>query len=265
MKALRLATLTGGIFILSLGLGFAFQMPQATAAWPWPDGRLSYLFIGSILAAVSAAMLWIGWTGTWGALPAGALNVLVISLLAGGYFIHLLINGRTELLAFVAISLLAALASAGAFFWSRRFPLTDERPTPRLVLFSFWLFTAALILTGGALLLRLPVFPWAVNPDSSFIFGSIFVGDAFYFIYGLWKPRWQNALGQLLSFLAYDLVLIIPFINLFQTVKPDLLLNLTVYVAVLIYSGWVAIYFLFIHQPTRIWGKKSVTANPLRI
>ncbi len=254
MKLLRMTILAGGFFILAWGLGFAFQLPLATATWPWPDGRLSYLFIGSILAAVSAAMLWVGWTGAWGALPAGSLNVLVISLLAGGYFTYLLINGRAELLTFVVVSLLVVLASAGAFFWSRRFSLPDERPTPKLVIVSFWIFTAALVLTGGALLLRLPVFPWTVNPDSSVIFGSIFLGDAFYFIYGLWKPRWQNALGQLLSFLAYDLVLIFPFIQLFGTVKPELLLNLTVYVAVLLYSGAVAIYFLFMHRPTRIFG-----------
>jgi len=254
MNVLRYTVLIGGTLILALGLGFAFQLPPATATWPWPDGRLSYLFLGSILAAVSAAMLWVGWTGSWGALPAGSLNVLVISLLAGGYFAYLLADGRAELLTFVVVSLLAALASAGAFLWSRRLPLPDERPTPKLVIISFWIFTTALVLTGGALLLRLPVFPWAVNPDSSIIFGSIFLGDAFYFIYGLWKPRWSNAIGQLLSFLAYDLVLIVPFFQLFGTVKPELLPNLAVYVAVLLYSGAVAIYFLFAHRPTRIFG-----------
>jgi len=254
MNVLRYTVLIGGTLILALGLGFAFQLPPATATWPWPDGRLSYLFLGSILAAVSAAMLWVDWTGSWGALPAGSLNVLVISLLAGGYFAYLLADGRAELLTFVVVSLLAALASAGAFLWSRRLPLPDERPTPKLVIISFWIFTTALVLTGGALLLRLPVFPWAVNPDSSIIFGSIFLGDAFYFIYGLWKPRWSNAIGQLLSFLAYDLVLIVPFFQLFGTVKPELLPNLAVYVAVLLYSGAVAIYFLFAHRPTRIFG-----------
>ena len=254
MKLLRMTILAGGFFILALALGFAFQLPLATATWPWPDGRLSYLFIGSILAAVSAAMLWVGWTCGWGALPAGALNVLVISLLAGIYFTYLFANGRSELLPYSVVSALAVFPSAAAFLGGRKFPLRDERPTPKLVRSSLWIFAAALVLTGGALVLRLPVFPWAVNPDSSVIFGSIFLGDAFYFLYGLWKPRWHNALGQLLSFLAYDLVLIFPFISLFRTVKPELLLNLTVYVAVLVYSGAVAIYFLFIHRPTRIFG-----------
>lgn len=250
MNILRYATLAGGFVILALGLGFAFQLPLATATWPWPDGRLSYLFVGAILAAVSVAMLWVGWSGKWGALPAGALNVLVIALLAGGYFVSLFANGRAELLPFIIISALAVIASTAAFLWSRRIPLRDERPTPRLVRISFGIFASALILTGGALVLRLPVFPWAVNPDSSVVFGSIFLGDAFYFIYGLWKPRWHNALGQLLSFLAYDLVLIFPFLQLFGTIKPEFLLNLTVYAAVLVYSGALAVYYLLINKET---------------
>jgi hypothetical protein len=254
MKALRFITVFSGVFVLALGLGFAFQLPIATAAWPWPDGRLSYLFIGSILAAVSAAMIWVGWTGEWGALPAGALNVFVIAVLGSGYFTYLFAGGRAELLPFAIAGFLSIFASAAAFLWSRNIPLHDQRPTPMLVRISFGIFLAALVLTGGALLLRIPVFPWAVNPDSSVIFGSIFLGDAFYFLHGLLKPRWHNARGQLLSFLAYDLVLIVPFIKLFGTVKPELMLNLTVYVAVLVYSGVVTVYFLFIDKKTRILG-----------
>lgn len=84
------------------------------------------------------------------------------------------------------------------------------------------------------------------------IFGCIFLGDAFYFLYGLLKPRWHNALGQLLSFLAYDLVLIGPFVLLFRTVKPEHMPSLIVYTVVLVYSGGISIYFLFISKQTRI-------------
>jgi hypothetical protein len=98
----------------------------------------------------------------------------------------------------------------------------------------------------------MPVFPWALNPDSSVIFGCIFIGDAFYFLYGLLYPRWHNAAGQLLSFLAYDLVLIGPFLMLFKTVKPEFMFSLIVYVAVLVYSGGLAVYFLFVNPKTRL-------------
>jgi hypothetical protein len=73
MKMIRTLTLIGGLVILALAFGFIFRIPLMLNIWPWEDGRYSYLFIGSILAAVSAAALWIGWTGELGAFPRGHL------------------------------------------------------------------------------------------------------------------------------------------------------------------------------------------------
>ena len=51
----------------------------------------------------------------------------------------------------------------------------------------------------------------------------IFLGSAIYFAYGLQRPVWGNAKGQLLGFLAYDLVLIVPFVRLsFASSLPQL-------------------------------------------
>jgi hypothetical protein len=86
MKFIRTLALIGGLVVLVFALGFIFQHPIATGLWPWPDGRLSYLFIGSILTAVSVAALWVGWTGEFGALPDGSLNILVIAVAASIYF-----------------------------------------------------------------------------------------------------------------------------------------------------------------------------------
>jgi hypothetical protein len=251
MKLIRTLTVIGGLFFLVLAFGFIFRVPLALSIWPWEDGRYSYLFIGSILAAVSAAALWIGWTGELGILPAGSLNVFVIASTTSIYFFNLVSQGRSDMLVFGLASVLMMLTSGAAFFWSRRLPLTDSRPTPALVRISFGIFIVSLFLAGGALVLRLPVFPWDLNPDSSIVFGCIFLGDAFYFLYGLFRPRWGNAIGQLLSFLAYDLVLIVPFVLLFDTVKPERMLNLIVYTAVLIYSGGLAVYYLLIDPQTR--------------
>ena len=251
MKLIRTLILIGGLFILALAFGFIFRIPLALSIWPWEDGRYSYLFIGSILAAVSAAALWIGWTGELGALPAGSLNVFVIALTTSVYFFKLVSQGRSELFGVGIASVLMTLTSGAAFLWSRRLPLTDPRPTPALVKVSFGIFIASLFLAGGALVLHLPVFPWDLNPDSSVVFGCIFLGDAFYFLYGLFRPRWGNAIGQLLSFLAYDLVLIVPFVLLFDTIKPERMLNLVVYTAVLVYSGGLAVYYLLIDPQTR--------------
>jgi len=252
MKLIQNFTLLGGAVILALALGFIFQLPIVTSLWPWQDGRLSYLFTGSILAAVSVAALWIGWTGELGAFPAGSLNILIIAVTTAIYFFQLAFReGRTNLILFGVISVVAANASFASFLWSRRIPLNDPRPTPMLVRISFGIFIAALILASGGLILHIPIFPWTLNPDSSVVFGCIFLGDAFYFLHALLRPHWHNALGQLLSFLAYDIILIVPFVSLFKTIKPEYRLSLIIYVAILIYSGVLAVYYLFIHPQTR--------------
>lgn len=252
MKLLRGLTVVGGLVILIFAFGYIFQLPFAVTTWPWEDGRYSFLFVGSILAAISAAALWVGWTGEFGALPAGALNIFVIAITTSIYFFKLVSQGRSDLTLYGLLSALSAVVSLIAIFWSLRIPLKDSRPMPKLVRTSFWIFIASLLLAGGALILQVPIFPWALNPDTSVIFGCIFLGDAFYFLYGMFRPQWHNALGQLLSFLAYDLVLIIPFIGLLNTVKPERYVNLVVYLAVLLYSAGLAIYYLFINTQTRL-------------
>jgi hypothetical protein len=252
MKLVRYVILFSGLVFLVLALGYIFRLPFAIHLWPWPDGRYSYLFIGSILAAVSAAALWIGWTGELGALPAGSLNVFVIALGCAIYFFQLQ-AARLELVSFAWLSVLFALLSGIAFLWSRTIPLHPSLPTPTFVRVSFGIFVASLLFAGTALLLKQPIFPWKLNPDSSVIFGCIFIGDAFYFLHALAKPQWNNAAGQLLSFLAYDLVLIGPFFELFKTVEPQFRVNLVIYVIVLLFSAVVAVYYLFINIQTRHW------------
>lgn len=254
MKLTRYLVLLFGLVVLVFGVGFIFQIPFALRFWPWPDGPLSYLFIGSILAAVSAAALWIGWTGDLGALPAGSLNVFGIAVTCAVYFFNLILrDGRSDLLPFALWMVLMAIISCAAFVWSRRLEMHDARPTPMFIRVSFGIFLVSLIFAGTALVLRAPIFPWILNPDSSVVFGCIFLGDALYFLYALLQPRLSNAIGQLLSFLAYDLVLIGPFLQLFKTIEPELRVNLIVYVAVLLFSGAVAFYYLFINRGSRSW------------
>ena len=251
MKHIRILTLFGGLLILALAFGFIFRMPLALSVWPWEDGRYSYLFVGSILAAVSAAMLWVGGSGELGVLPAGSLNIFVIALGTTAYFFSQALQGRSELFVFAGVAALMAFVSGGTFLWMHRLFIPSPRLTPMPVRVSFGLFVITLILAGSALILRQPVFPWDLNPDSSFVFGCIFLGDAFYFLYGLLRPSWNNGFGQLLSFLAYDLVLIVPFVQLLDTVQPGHMLSLIVYIGVLVYSGGLAIYYLLVNPQTR--------------
>ena len=261
-KSLRIIALAVGILLFVLTIGFVFQLPWAISFWPWPDSRLSYLFVGSIFAAITVAVVWIGWIGEWGALPAGALNVFVIAVSTAIYFLQLYFQGHHPMFLFYGlIGILIAIVSGAAFLWSRRISLFEKTPTPLFVRLSFGIFMIVLILAGGALIFRLPIFPWPLNPDSSVIFGSIFIGDAFYFFYGLLYPRWHNARGQLLSFLAYDLVLIFPFLSFFASVHPDHRLSLIIYVAVLLYSGILATYYLFFAKKIKTAGSATEIAS----
>jgi hypothetical protein len=88
----------------------------------------------------------------------------------------------------------------------------------------------------------------------------MFVGAAIYFAYGLLRPSWVNAAGQLAGFLAYDVVLIVPFLMRLPTVAPELRFSLITYVVVVSYSGLLAIYYLFLHQGTHLGA--TFAGNP---
>jgi hypothetical protein len=83
------------------------------------------------------------------------------------------------------------------------------------------------------------------------IFGFIYLGAAVFFIYGFLQPYWSNAAPQLIGFLAYDLVLIGPFVDRFDEVSGRQLLSLSIYTAVLVLSGALAFHYLFLSDRTR--------------
>jgi hypothetical protein len=245
----------GAIGVL-LTIGFYWQLPWITNLWPWTDSHLSYVWLASICAAVSAPIIWIALSGEYGAAVGGSINLLVT---ATSITISLLLFYRSSYQQ-TPISLILYFAIgipifAGISWWASRYPIRDTRPMPRLVFISFIVFVLLLVFTTLALLLRMPtIFPWALLPESSVLFGCFFLGAACYFAYGLIRPSWHNACGQLLGFLAYDLILIVPFIEHFATVSINHLLSLVIYVAVIIYSGALAIYYLFVKKTTRLWG-----------
>jgi hypothetical protein len=125
---------------------------------------------------------------------------------------------------------------------------------PLLVKISFVIFSIVLVVAGTMLVLQRPVvFPWSLKPESSVIFGFIFLGAALYFATGLFVPKWHNARGQLLGFLAYDLVLIGPYLAYLDTARYGHKSSLIIFITVLVYSGALAIYYLFINKITRPW------------
>ncbi len=245
-----------GFIFLVFTVGFYTQMPWATGLWPFAgESRLSAIFISSIMAAIAAPLIWIGWSGEWGAAAGGAINLGIMYVGLSVFLFQVYNETMEQRMLFYAIGCgVLALVNLGILIWSGRYPLRDSRPLPRPVQISFAFFAILLIAVGSALILRAPtIFPWPLNPNSSVMFGWIFLGAAFYFIYGILRPSWHNALGQLLGFLAYDLILIVPFLAHFSDVTPEHLLSLVLYVIVLIYSGVLAVYYLFINPNTRSW------------
>ncbi len=254
-RVLRVSIFGTGILCLILTFGFVLRAPWATGLWPFAmkETRLGFIFLGSIAAAIAAPTIWIGLTGEVRAAEAGGINLLVTF---GGMTIFLaglgLRSGQPELLpAAVACAIAGGLAAA-VLVLARRVPWQDRRPMPAPVRYSFGLFAVVLILVGGALVSAVAhVFPWPLAPESSVMYGFIFLGAATYFIHGFYRPMWANAAGQLVGFLAYDLILIGPFLMHFSAVRPAHRLSLIIYTAVLIYSGALAVYYLFIDRSTR--------------
>jgi plastocyanin len=209
---------------------------------------LGSIFIASMLAAVALPLIWIGLSGELGAARGGALNLLVSF---GGLSVHLLglaiAGGGTKLWVYAAISALAVPASLAVYLFVRKIPLQDPRPVPPLVRGSFAVFAGFLLVVGYLLLRAAPTaFPWPLAPEVAIVHGWLFLGASVYFMHGLLRPGWANAKGQLLGFLAYDVVLVVPYLLHTRHVLPEHRLSLGVYLAVIGYSGLLAIWYLLI-------------------
>ncbi len=252
--ALRYSMLVAGVAGLVFAAGFFLQLDWATRYWPWPSSRLSNIFLASILAASAVPVLWIALAKETAAIAGGALDfcLMYTGMAAFSLLTYAREPTRGPILVFgIACALLATLCAALAV-WSRRFAYLDTRPTPALVRWSFAAFFVLLVCIGGALVLKAAnIFPWRLGPEQSVLYGWIFLGAACYFLYAVIVPRWANAQGQLLGFLAYDAVLIGPFILHFRTVEPGLWINLVVDLGELGYSAVLAVYFLFLNRATR--------------
>ncbi|HEY7126718.1 MAG TPA: hypothetical protein VH540_22465 [Ktedonobacterales bacterium] len=258
----RVLMLVPGVLALALAVGFYLQLSWVKALWPWQDSYLSYIFLSSYAAAIGGAIIWVALSGSLAAARGGIINLGVAT--AGMAFSSFQFYQTEHTRGILVLSgfCLAAILGFLVFFWLiRRVPLRDARPIPLLVRISFGVFIAALIFTSTELILKIPVFPWSLRPETSVLFGWAFVGAACYFLYALFRPRWDNAGGQLLGFLLYDLVLIVPFVARIPTIDSSHALSLTVYIIVLVYSGALAIYYLFFNKSTRRWESALTASN----
>jgi hypothetical protein len=237
-------------------VAFFFQFPFAVNLWPFEGTTpLTFIFLASIFAAAAIATLWSIITENYGALAGVALDYMLILMPVAILSFQLSAStGNVSLKTYGVICLLGVLFGLGLLLWSIRVPMDTTLPMPRPVKIAFVIFILALLIVSTQLIFKIPnIIPWKITPDLSVVIGWMFMGAALYFIYGLLRPSWVNAAGQLAGFLAYDVVLIVPFLTRLPTTAPEFLPGLIVYVTIVILSGALAIYYLFIHKPTRVW------------
>ncbi len=238
-----------------LAIAFFLQWPFAVNLWPFQGTTpLTFIFISSIFAAAAVPTLWAAATENYAALAGIGLDYLTILAPVSILSFQLGAAGSDpKMTAYGVACVFGALFGLALFLWSVRFPLDRTIPMPSLVRWSFIIFIIALLIVGGSLILKAPnIIPWAITPELSVVMGWMFLGAAIYFAYGLLKPGWLNSAGQMIGFLAYDIVLIVPFLTRLPTTAPERQLGLIIYTGVVIYSGLLALYYLFLHKPTRL-------------
>lgn len=242
---LRIAFLLSGIAFLGWTIGFTARLPAVTSLWPWPDGRLSYIFIGSIAGAFAVGALWTWWSGSYRAAIASLCGFIVISVLLVLTFAWTATSeppfpSWPHAAAFAVMG----LASAAVLALCSREPPETGTLMP-LVRWSCVVFALTLFCAGIALVLRYPlVFPWPLSPQSSVAFGCLFIGlSVVYALTALWSSPGSGVIAML-GFLVYDIVLLPPFLMHFGMVAPERMPSLVIYTAVLVYSALLALYLL---------------------
>lgn len=250
----RASSAVGGVVFIVLTVGFLLSWDWVTNLWPFilDETRLGHLFLASIALAIGLPAVWIAATGSVRSAASGTIDLVVMFGAMTWYLLS------QDLTAYAIGTGLLGVVLLGAFAYSQREPWTDDRPMPRLLLVAFVVFAFALVAVGTQLVRQSPhIFPWPLAGESSVMYGFIFYGAAVYFVVGALERRWAAAAGQLIGFLAYDLVLIGPFLARFDDVPPDHRPSLVVYTAVLVVSGALAAYYLFVDRRTRIMGMGS--------
>lgn len=225
----RWALLLTGALCTAGVIGYYFQLPWATDTWPWKEGRLSNIFVSSVFAAVAAAMFWVGLSRRFGGAAGGFLHV---STMLGGIASVLYPLGQQRgdgrLIGYAVGTAAAALVGLLGFAWARRRSLADTRPLPTGLRIWCLVYVLILLPAGTALILGVPgIMPWPLKPETSMVYGWVFVAAAWSLIYPLLQPRVEHVRVGLFGFLAYDLVLLLPFTQHFATVRPELRASLT--------------------------------------
>jgi hypothetical protein len=255
---LALAALPGIIAALAI-----FAPSVIEPFWPLPNtSDQAFIFVGSILAAAAASTLWAAWEGEDVSFGGIGLDIAVIFWPLAIWLLVLDPANGGGLSALALGALGTGLFGTWLAWRTVRAPMTDPRPTPRMVLVAFVAFVGVLLVAAVTLIGGRPnTLPWPATREVAMMTGLIFLGAASYFVFGLARRGWSNAGGQLAGFLAYDLVLIPPLVMRSGTIPGYWRDSLWLYLAVLIGSGALAAWYLFLDPRTRL-GSRSAERGP---
>jgi len=243
-----------------LAVAFFTQMPIALQLWPLPDTTpMSFIFISSIFAAAAAAIGWCILSRDYGAMVGLSWDFIGMFVPITVFSFQLaLTTNSTPILLFALAAAVTAVFGFVLLAWSVRIPIRDPRPMPRLVYYSFIVFVIALVIAGVALVLKVPnILPWRITPEFSVMSGWFYLGASTYFLYSVLRPSWHNTAGQLMGFMAYDVILLVPFLQRLPSIPPEMFWSLVIYIAVVVYSGVLATYYLLMNPATRVWSKPA--------
>lgn len=266
----RIGCIVAGIAQVILSWGLYTRADWATRVWPWPDVKMSFIFLAAIGLAIGVPLLWIGLTGEIGALEP---LFLLLGVGLGGIGSYLLVRSwgpqDIRLATYGGIAVSGGAGFLLLYRWSRSFPLLDTRPLAPLLRLIFLVFCGILTVAGVALLFQVErVFPWNLQPGTSTLFGWIFIGAAILFAWIVAHPKWGYGAGALIGFLAYDLLLYLPYVDLWRSrhdstvvssyyggaTSADLVneKSLVIYLSVLVVSGLVAVIALPLYRFRRV-------------
>lgn len=258
MQAARTSLIFIGLLHFVLAVGFFFQQAWATSLWPVPDTKLSYAFIAAILGGGGAPLIWAGLSGKTASLAGYGMSFGIMYAGMGISALLFYLRNQIPALAWFALVMGVLAILGGIIFMKARHLAEDGQSTPRIVIYAF--IAEVLVLAGAGILLILKVpntLPWNLSPESSVLYGWVFLGLAFYYLYAVLNPKWIHALGPLLGFLVYDLVLFSPLFARFGNLQPEHVLGQVAASVIIIFSAALGVYYLFVNPTTRLGTHSS--------
>ncbi|GIW08812.1 MAG: hypothetical protein KatS3mg060_3617 [Dehalococcoidia bacterium] len=201
--ALARGILAAAALLLCL-LALAFWMRWPIIGLIWPAPVTNGTFLAAIAASIAAPVLFIVWTGDFGAVRAGAVTLGAIY--AGFVLASLppLAVGNSAFTPFVVVSAIAVAGNVLMFRWARAYPEREQQATPSAVLWFFAISSIMLVVPGVAALLGTDLMPSPQPIETLRLYGAIYAGAGAFFLWGIARPTWSNARLVLIAFLVYD-------------------------------------------------------------